>query len=45
MNENFISWNAVNWITVVLMVAIGMSIVGMVASFVRQGLPSATPNG
>ena len=42
MNENFISWNIVNWITVVLMVAIGMTLVGAVSSFVRQGLPSAS---
>lgn len=42
MNENFISWNIVNWITVLLMVAIGMTVIGAVASFVRQGLPTAS---
>lgn len=40
MNENFISWNVANWITVVLMVAIGMALVGMASSLVRQGLPT-----
>lgn len=39
MSDNFLHWNVVNWITVVLMVAIGMTVVGMVSSFVRQGLP------
>jgi hypothetical protein len=35
-----LDWNIVNWITVVLMVAIGMAIFGMFASFVRGNLPS-----
>ena len=33
---------AMGWITVVLMVAIGMTVIGAVASFVRQGLPGVT---
>lgn len=37
--DNYISWNVPNWITVLLMVSIGMFFIGMVASFVRQGLP------
>jgi hypothetical protein len=39
--ENYIQWNVVNWITVVLMVAVGWLIVGAGASLVRQGLPNA----
>lgn len=42
MNENFIQWNIVNWITVLIMVFVGMAIVGMGASLIRQGLPSPT---
>jgi hypothetical protein len=32
----YLQWNIVNWITVVLMVATGMLIVGMLASGMRQ---------
>jgi hypothetical protein len=32
----YLQWNIVNWITVVLMVSIGMLIVGMIASGIRQ---------
>jgi hypothetical protein len=35
----YLSWNIVNWITVLLMVAIGMAIVGFAASMLRQNLP------
>lgn len=38
--DSYIQWNVVNWITVLLMVAVGMTVIGMVASFARQGLPS-----
>lgn len=38
--DNYISWNVANWITVLLMVAIGMAAIGTVAAFVRQGLPT-----
>lgn len=41
MNENFIQWNIVNWITVLVMVSVGMAVVGMVSSLIRQGLPAA----
>jgi hypothetical protein len=30
MNENIIAWNVTNWITVILMAAIGFFIVGTV---------------
>lgn len=32
----YLQWNIVNWITVVLMAAIGMLIVGALASGLRQ---------
>jgi hypothetical protein len=32
----YLQWNIVNWITVVLMVAVGMLIVGMISSGIRQ---------
>lgn len=41
MDGNYITWNMVNWITVVLMVGIGMAVVAGVVSIVRQNLPSA----
>ena len=41
MNENYISWNMVNWITVILMVAIGMTVIAGAASMVRTGLGNA----
>jgi len=35
----YIQWNIVNWITIVLMAAIGMLIFGAVASGIRQFAP------
>lgn len=32
----YLQWNIVNWITVILMAAIGMMIVGAIASGARQ---------
>jgi hypothetical protein len=32
----YLQWNLINWVTVVLMAAIGMALVGFVASGVRQ---------
>lgn len=40
MEGNYISWNMVNWITVVLMVAIGLGISAAVVSLVRSQLPT-----
>jgi hypothetical protein len=34
--ETIITWNPANWITVVLMVALGFTILGMVARIVQQ---------
>ena len=39
----YLSWNIVNWITVVLMVAVGMALIGFAASMARQYLPSGAP--
>lgn len=41
MDGNYITWNAVNWITVVFMVAIGAVLAAGIASIVRQNLPTA----
>ena len=41
MNENYISWNMVNWITVILMVGIGMTVIAGAASMIRTGLGKA----
>ncbi len=32
----YLQWNAVNWITVVLMASLGMILVGAIASGLRQ---------
>lgn len=37
----YLQWNIVNWITVVLMVSIGMLVVGCLASGIRQYAPKA----
>ena len=34
--ETILTWNAANWITVVIMVFLGFAIVGMVAKIVQQ---------
>ncbi len=39
--DNYISWNVANWITVLLMVSIGMAAIGVVTAFVKNGLPTA----
>lgn len=36
MEKTIIQWNFYNWITVVLMVAIGMAVVGAGSSLIRQ---------
>lgn len=37
----YLQWNLVNWITIVLMAAIGMMVVGAAASAIRQYGPGA----
>lgn len=44
MQKVFIEWNFVNWITVVLMVAVGMAAFGLASSFVRGNLAKAAPD-
>lgn len=39
MEGNYITWNMVNWITVVLMVTIGLAVSAAVVSVVRQHMP------
>lgn len=36
MQENIISWNLANWVSVVLMVLIGYFLLGSVVSFVKK---------
>jgi hypothetical protein len=35
MDRTYLQWNIVNWITVVLMVAVGMFLVGAITSGIR----------
>lgn len=41
MDRTILQWNAENWITVVLMVAIMYFFVGMITTFLRTNLPGA----
>jgi hypothetical protein len=43
MEENIITWNVPNWVTVVLMATLGFGIISVVASFMRKknGAPMA----
>jgi hypothetical protein len=36
MDRFYLQWNIVNWITVVLMAAVGMMLIGAVSSGIRQ---------
>lgn len=42
MERTFVEWNVVNWVTVLLMVAVGTAIVGMVSQFIRTNVPGAS---
>jgi hypothetical protein len=39
MERTILSWNITNWITVVLMVAVGYAIFGAAVSFLRGNMP------
>jgi hypothetical protein len=41
MNENIITWNATNWITVTLMAAVGLAVAGLVVGMVKQAPENA----
>ena len=41
MDENIITWNVVNWLTVVLMVAIGFALLGFVQNWWAAKNPSS----
>ncbi|MDE2020894.1 MAG: hypothetical protein KGJ13_11210 [Patescibacteria group bacterium] len=45
MERFYLQWNIVNWITVVLMAAVGMMIVGAIASGLRQYGGASSDNG
>jgi len=39
MDETIITWNATNWITVVIMAFLGFMVLALGAQLVRKGLP------
>lgn len=41
----YLKWDAANWITVVLMVAIAYAAAGTVVAFVKGNLPAAATSG
>jgi len=41
MNENIVTWNATNWITVTLMAAVGLAVSGLIVGMIK----SAPQNG
>ena len=36
MDENILTWNATNWITVLLMVAVGFFLLGTISKVIQQ---------
>lgn len=44
MNENIITWNIVNWITIVLMAALGFLIIAGVAQLFHHATGSGDAN-
>lgn len=42
MERTILSWNITNWLTVLLMVAIGYAVIGAAVSIGRQYLPGAS---
>lgn len=40
METNLISWNIVNWITVVLMVVVGVALLHLISQGVHRVLPN-----
>jgi len=38
MQENLITWNVANWVTIVLMALLGFFVLGVIASFARGKL-------
>lgn len=43
MDENIVSWNFTNWVTVVLMVAIGLALLNLAQSWYASRQPAAQP--
>jgi hypothetical protein len=42
MDENIISWNVTNWVTVILMAAIGFAVLGLIQKMIQKhGMPDA----
>jgi hypothetical protein len=48
MQENIITWNVANWVSVVLMALVGFFLLGTVTTFIRNrrsaGQVTSTPN-
>lgn len=42
MSENILTWNVTNWITVLLMAAIGFFLLGTITKFVQGKLGGGT---
>ena len=36
MDENILTWNVTNWVTVILMAAIGFAILGTIQKFIQK---------
>lgn len=47
MNENIITWNVTNWVTIVLMAALGFMIIAVLTSVARgkMGMAAPAPSG
>ena len=39
-----IAWNFRNWLTIVLMAALGMALIGVVVAFLKSNLPGSAAN-
>jgi predicted lysophospholipase L1 biosynthesis ABC-type transport system permease subunit len=40
MERTLIQWNIINWITILLMAAIGFAVSGVVVAFLKSNLPT-----
>lgn len=44
MNENILAWNVTNWVTVILMAAIGFFLLGLILKWKQSKSTPATVN-
>ena len=45
MQDNIITWNLENWVSVVLMASLGFAVTGFVLSFVKGRVNTSGANG